>query len=167
MSARAALAVALCGLAAAEPAPAGADAATRTLAECVKIDAPDARLACYDAVAGRTPSVAPAGASAAARAPLAAPATATNAAADFGKPRPPPPKPERGAEEAVHATATTVVADAQGHVTLTLDNGQVWSVIETDVRLDAGEAVTIRHGALGSYVLATASRHTYHVRRLR
>ncbi|MBS0375666.1 MAG: hypothetical protein JSR73_13895 [Proteobacteria bacterium] len=153
-------------LGAASPAQAGAEAAARTLADCARIEAPDARLACYDALAGRAPSTAKPAVTATAPA-AAAPAVAGGAAADFGKPRPPPPKPEKGAEESVHASVARVAVDAQGHVTLTLDNGQVWSVIETDVRIDSGEAITIRHGALGSFVLVTASRHTYHVRRLR
>lgn len=165
MTSRWSTALAVAALGAAGPALAGTDVAAHTLADCVKIEAPDARLACYDAVVGRAPSAAKPASTAAS--PLPAAAATGTAAAEFGKPRPPPPKPDKVVEESVRAAVSRVAADPQGHVTLTLDNGQVWTVIETDVRVDAGEGVTIRHGALGSFVLVTASRRTYHVRRLR
>lgn len=165
MSGRWSAALVVAALGASGPALAGTDATAHALADCARIDAPDVRLACYDAIVGRAPSPTKPGSTAAT--PVPAAAATGHAAADFGKPRPPPPKPEKGVEESVHAAVSRVAADPQGHVTLTLDNGQVWTVIETDVRVDAGEAVTIRHGALGSFVLVTATRHTYHVRRLR
>jgi uncharacterized cupin superfamily protein len=57
-------------------------------------------------------------------------------------------------------------ADSQGHVTLTLDNGQVWWVQQGDQWLQSGDNVTIRQAALASYLLTTPTRHSYRVRRL-
>jgi hypothetical protein len=59
-----------------------------------------------------------------------------------------------------------VNADSQGHVTLTLDNGQVWSVNQGDQWLQSGDKVTIHQAALASYLLTTPSRHSYRARRL-
>lgn len=47
-----------------------------------------------------------------------------------------------------------------------LDNGQTWKSTDGDMGLRVGEAVTIRRAALGSYMLTSDSRHSYHVRRL-
>jgi hypothetical protein len=49
-----------------------------------------------------------------------------------------------------------------------LDNGQTWAFAEAmdDPWLGPGAAVTIKRGALGSFLLTTASKHSYHVHRV-
>jgi hypothetical protein len=51
----------------------------------------------------------------------------------------------------------------------TLDNGQVWSQTETNTRIDVrvGDTVTIRRGALGSYLLSDGEGLATRVKRLR
>jgi hypothetical protein len=66
----------------------------------------------------------------------------------------------------IEARVTRVNADSQGNVTLTLDNGQVWSVQQGNQWLQSGDTVTIRQASLGSFLLTTPSRHSYRVRRV-
>jgi hypothetical protein len=130
------------------------------LARCAAIGAANERLACYDALANRK-SPPPRTASA----PATPPEAAAGDPASFGlvKPTPaPPPGPEK-----IDVRVVSVTTDRQGHVTLTLDNGQTWAVQDTDPRLRSGDTVTIRHAALGSYLLTTPARHSYRVERLR
>lgn len=51
----------------------------------------------------------------------------------------------------------------------TLDNGQVWSQTETNTRIDVrvGDTVSIRRGALGSYLLSDGEGLATRVKRLR
>lgn len=51
----------------------------------------------------------------------------------------------------------------------TLDNGQVWSQAETNTRIDirVGDTVTIRRGALGSYLLSDGEGLATRVKRVR
>jgi hypothetical protein len=51
----------------------------------------------------------------------------------------------------------------------TLDNGQVWSQTETNTRIDirVGDTVTIRRGALGSYLLSDGGGLATRVKRQR
>ena len=60
---------------------------------------------------------------------------------------------------------TGLSVDRQGSVLVSLDNGQSWTVKDADARLNAGDAVTIRRAALGSFLMTTPSRHTYRVQR--
>ena len=173
------------GVAGADPLP------SAELARCAAVSSPSERLACYDTLAGRAPkesastvasqstpqrpSAAPAAAptgSASVAAPAAAPAAAVaaitpKASSDdpsrFGLP--PPPTVVPGPSQ-IEARVSRVNADAQGNVTLTLENGQVWSVQQGDHWLQSGDNVTIRQAALGSYLLTTPARHSYRVRRL-
>jgi len=168
------------GVAGADPIP-GAE-----LARCAAVSAASERLACYDALADKaaqhaTPTAAskpaPPHTSAAASAPTggasaSAPAAAAAAIVPpapsddpsrFGLP--PPPTVVPGPSQ-IEARVTRVNADSQGNVTLTLDNGQVWSVQQGNQWLQSGDNVTIRQAALGSYLLTTPSRHSYRVRRL-
>ena len=48
----------------------------------------------------------------------------------------------------------------------TLDNGQTWTFNDSGATLRSGDAVSIKRGALGSYLLVTADHHSYHVRRV-
>jgi len=128
-------------------------------AACGGITATEERLGCYDALAGRkSPGPRPA----------TVPATPAQPASDdadsFGlvKPQPPAPGPDK-----IEARVVGLTADRQGHVTVTLDNGQTWAVSDADSRLQSGDTVTIRHAALGSYLLTTTARHSYRVQRLK
>jgi hypothetical protein len=169
------LVTAVLGAAAVEAAPPSAElarcaaieAANERLAcydalECVSITSADRRLACYDALAKAT----------AAR-PEASPAPAVQPSRSGGD------EPGRfglashksrvnGGEDSqkIAARVTNVREDRLGNVTVLLDNGQTWAVHERDPLLQSGDAVTIRHAALGSYLMTTPDRHSYRVQRL-
>ena len=107
------------------------------------------RLVCYDQVAGRsatgatpavTPNVAPM--------PVAA-ASPTAPAAKA------PPAASR--REDVTATVTHVKRRADGRYVVTLDNGDVWSEVETKERFNVneGDTVTVRTELLGTHYLHT------------
>ena len=151
------LVAAVLGAAGAEAAPPSAE-----LARCAAIGAADERLACYDALAKATaarpegspaPAVQPsqAGGDDPGRFGLATHKTQVNGGQDSQK---------------IAARVTSVREDRQGKVTVILDNGQTWAVHERDPLLQSGDAVTIRHAALGSYLMTTPARHSYRVQRL-
>lgn len=50
---------------------------------------------------------------------------------------------------------------------VTLDNGQVWVSTNGGMLLEPGEAVTIKRAALGAFMLTTASKHSYLIKRVR
>jgi hypothetical protein len=146
------------------------------LARCAAIDASAARLACYDALAGRMPvtavAVSPAAAVAPAGAPAAAPAApvapATNDPQNFGL-----------AQVQVHTAAegpksiqvhvAEVIDNGVTRASVVLDNGQTWTFTESsaDAYLRPGDQVTIKRAALGSFLLVTPAKHSYHVHRTR
>lgn len=152
------------------------------LAHCAAIAAPVARLACYDALAGRAPDGAAAAALAAppasaATAAITAPAAgappagappATNDKQNFGlsayqlHPTPAgPPAVQLHIEKLIGGIGT-------GRPTVVLEGGQTWVLTELldDPRLGPGDLVTIKRGALGSFMMTTPSKHQYHVRRI-
>jgi hypothetical protein len=135
------------------------------LAHCATIAAADERLACYDSVAVRR-STAPA--PAAATAPATAASTASQATSAeskaFGLTEHKVPSPS--APDSVRAQVTQVIEDRQGNVSVWLDNGQTWSLNESGVTLKPGDAVTIRHASLGSFLLVAPDRRSYRARRL-
>ena len=61
---------------------------------------------------------------------------------------------------------TQVRSDRQYNVYATLDNGQIWTFNDSNAALRSGDPVSIKRGALGSYLLVTADHHSYHVRRV-
>jgi len=65
------------------------------------------------------------------------------------------------------ARIAKVVDTRWGQPYAVLDNGQIWVFIDSDQ--DAGlkpqDPITIRRGTLGSFLLVTASHHSYHVKR--
>jgi hypothetical protein len=139
-------------------AAAGAD-----LAACRAIADDGARLACYDALAeaATTPAVAAplphAASPAPAGAAVAGAPTATDlfgrdsdtAAAELGAAAGVTPLPE------LKATLTAVDRAPDGRLRLTLDNGQAWSQVDTRrANLQPGDAVVIRRGAFGSFLLS-------------
>lgn len=66
------------------------------------------------------------------------------------------------------AHITDVSRGASGRQVFKLDNGQVWRQSETRARFEAvpGEAVTISHGAMGSFWLATNNHNWTRVERV-
>jgi hypothetical protein len=133
---------------------------------CAALDDDRARLACYDSIFGRP----------AANAPVDAPAaaTATNAEADFGlteaakRAREPEESKERF-PESISGTVAKVARQPAGELVLTLENGQVWTQLQVDVRarVAVGDTVTIKKAALGSHLLVTEGRYATRVRRVK
>jgi len=137
------------------------------------------RLACYDQAFPRSTAPVSAPATAPASVPAAAPASvpaavapATQPARNFGlsiaqqraaEPTPPRPDPDH-----VDATVSAQRRLATGHFVVTLDNGQRWQQTELDslAWVATGDRVTIRRGALGSYLLVTPRGFSTRVRRL-
>jgi hypothetical protein len=166
------------------------------LARCAGIVAPDARLACYDALAGRSadrsaptaattpapasaPTAATTPAPASAAPPTAAPAPATLPQASTNDPRnfgfteaqlhaqaQPHAAPE--APATLQARIAKFIDNRAGRAYVVLDNGQTWALVDADddARLSSGDAVTIKRASLGSFLMVTPSKHSLHVRRL-
>jgi hypothetical protein len=160
------------------------------LARCAQIAAPDARLACFDALsssAKRAAPVAPAAPAAPAAAAKPAPAptpapgiapppaaavTSATSAAPASDPRnfgltqtqiqPVPQGPA-----AIEARVAKLINTRYGSNYVVLDNGQTWAYTDSDQdeRLLPGDQVTIRRASLGSFLMKTPSRNAYHVRR--
>lgn len=150
-------------------AQAAGDTAQSGLNACAAIEAADARLACYDNLAGRGAGTA------------AAPAAPVATAAAPAVPAPPAtsasPKASFGLYSAEHPTApavaqsfqgvvTSISSSASGHTTVALEGGQLWELFDSDPVLAAGDTVTIHRAALGSYMLETPSKRTHRARRL-
>lgn len=155
------------------------------LARCAAIAGRDDRLACFDALAAQTP--APPALAEASGAPSAAPAPPASAAAALAPAAPPGAAPtvqaqiierpedfgytpgQRAApvKEIPSITAKVVgfLRDNTGAIVVKLDNGQAWQLDSADPLLSAGDSVTIKHAALGSFMLITPSRRTHKVRR--
>lgn len=166
------------------------------MARCAAIPAPDSRLACYDALAHRPADKAPSAAAVvpAARAPTApvptasvpaplapsaasapeaaaaqAPTPAAAAAADpknFGLTPAQQHTTDLG-PKSIAAQISNVSSDQIGRTLIVLDNGETWTVTDNDGRLSSGDAVTIKKAALGSFLMFTASNHSYRVRRIK
>ena len=146
---------------------------------CAAIGDDAARLACYDRIfrapaAAKAPSttVGTAATTAVAPASTAVVPAAAKPPDDFGlteaakRAR----DPERAKEEKSESVTATVAAVGRrpaGELVVTLDNGQVWTQVEVDqrARVAAGDTVTIKRGALSSYLLVTQSRYATRVRR--
>jgi hypothetical protein len=161
------------------------------MARCASIAAPEARLACYDAVQHRPADKAPAQVAAAAAAPAAvAPAQApapVPAPAPAQSPTPAPApisaaaiaadpnnfglnaKQQHTADlgpKSIAAHIAIVSSNALGQTTIVLDSGQTWAVLDNDGWLSKGDAVTIKRAALTSFLMMTPSNHSYRVQRL-
>lgn len=140
------------------------------IAHCVAIAASDARLSCYDTLAGRSHELG------STVTPLVKTIAATTSA-----PRPAPLSDGRNfglmpaqlnpvitGPSAIKAQIAKITASRVGYPIIVLDNGQTWTFneIAEDARLGPGDSVTIAQAALGSFLLKTASRRSYHVRRI-
>jgi hypothetical protein len=69
----------------------------------------------------------------------------------------------------LEATVTKITTRALGELVITLDNGQVWLQQTADPHFDVDvqDKITIKPGALGSYLLVAPSRRSTRVTRLR
>jgi hypothetical protein len=161
---------------------AAATAAGADLARCVDIDEPEARLACYDALAHRpsnrtaaAAAVKPSAAAAETLPPAAAPAASTVPAAAAAIPA--QDRKNFGLNLAqqhmafagptsIDARIEAINSGANGRTLIVLDGDQTWTVEENDGWLSKGDAVTIKRAAMGSFILTTHSNHTYYVRRV-
>lgn len=139
----------------------------RAVRACAAIEAPGDRLACYDRAIGRkTPDSAP---RAAAGAPPAAPpsrvAPAPVATAAFGlyaaeHPAPPP------APASLTGRVQALGRSSRGRPIVTLDDGGLWELDDSDPLLAVGDVVTIRRAALHSFLLETPSKRQHRALRL-
>lgn len=124
------------------------------------------------AASASAPATAPAPVRAAAPAPASAPVPAAApapAAADdprnFGltpaQVRATPPGPQ-----SIQARVTKISRNRFGSAYLVLDNGQTWSYTDEDSRVGPGDLVTIKRAMLGSFLMITPSKRSYHVERV-
>jgi len=143
---------------------------------CAVIPGAEERLACYDALTPPTASQ-PTGAQ-----PGSPPAAGTAPATPPAAPPPPlgaaPPDdksfgltphrepPSASGVTSIAAVVINVSEDRLGYLAVSLDNGQIWAVNELGAALRAGDAVTIKRGALGSFLMKTPARRSYHARRI-
>ncbi|GAC1675008.1 MAG: hypothetical protein NVS9B2_24810 [Steroidobacteraceae bacterium] len=68
---------------------------------------------------------------------------------------------------AIQARIAKIADTRSGRYYVVLDNGQTWMFTDADedARLGPGDPVTIRRALLGSFLLLTQSKRSYHVRR--
>jgi hypothetical protein len=148
------------------------------LKQCAEINEPSKRLSCYDQVAERSPAsgaALPKDPPAAKGSPAAsAPAAAATSAATTA----PPPKESFGLYTAEHPTAPRVEAlitakvismgiSSSGRSTVALEGDQVWELDSADPVLKNGDAVTVKRGTLGSFILTTPAGRLHRVHRIR
>jgi hypothetical protein len=65
------------------------------------------------------------------------------------------------------AHISSVRADQLGRTFVVLDEGGTWSVLDNDGRLSSGDAVTIKRAAMSSFLMFTATNHSYSVHRIK
>jgi hypothetical protein len=77
--------------------------------------------------------------------------------------------PELAELKELQAQVTNVAVKPHGQLILTLDNGQVWHEIQANsgIRVKAGDRVTIRSGALGSFSVVAPNGRSSKVTRAR
>jgi hypothetical protein len=167
---------------------------TEGLARCAGITAPDARLACYDALvretsaegvpAGEAAPVASASPPTTTPAPampapspsvVAAPETAVvqkppaaDTAQNFGlSPAQIHPTPVGPAAIEARLTGIAFNQGNFGQTYLSLDNGQLWKTRDDVARLAVGNPVKIKRAALGSFLLLDPANLSYRVYRVK
>jgi len=142
------------------PSPPAAAATAPVPAEAT----PQSPPATHSAAATAAPAAAAAGTAATgAAAAGAAAATAEPATKSFGLTQHVAPA-DQGPDR-IQAQATRVDIDRLGTVRLSLDNGQVWTFNAPEALIRVGDTITIKRGALGSFLLTTPEHHTYKAQR--
>ena len=141
---------------------------------CAGIGDDRSRLACYDAIFRKPAASAASTAVPGTAAGTVATPAATNPEADFGlteaaKRARDPQKAQQEMPESITGKVATVGRRPTGELTVTLENGQVWTQVTVDqrARVAAGDTVTITKAALGSHLLETQSRYATRVRRVK
>lgn len=154
-------------LVAAGPTRAAAPAATAEFLACAAEKDDARRLACFDAAVDRA-RTAPANP---APAVVAAPLSQEE---KFGlrgelKQEKAQKVPELQELEQLQAQVTKVSTKPHGELVVTLENGQVWTEIQTNsgARVKAGDRVAIKPGALGSFLLVAPNGRSTRVTRVR
>jgi hypothetical protein len=141
---------------------------------CAGIGDDTARLACYDAIFRKPAASAASTAGPAAAAGTVPVSAAASLESDFGLTE--SARRARDAQtaqqellESITGTVTAVSRRPAGELTVTLENGQVWTQVTLDqrARVSVGDTVTIRKAALGSHLLETQGRYATRVRRLK
>ncbi|MGC1524014.1 MAG: hypothetical protein WA803_20920, partial [Steroidobacteraceae bacterium] len=68
---------------------------------------------------------------------------------------------------AIKASIAKILGNPAGHTYAILDNGQTWLFVDAgdDAGLSPGDPITIKRGSLGSFLMITPSKRSYHVRR--
>lgn len=115
---------------------------------CAQVHDDGDRLACYDNAFGKPANAKP--------------------DEQFGLP-PKQPSPATSAPETVTASVTAIRLLHDGKFVVTLDNAQVWSQSEINSQADVrvGDSVTVRRGALKSYLLVTKAGIATRVKRVK
>jgi hypothetical protein len=139
------------------------------LKQCAGINDPSKRLACYDQVAERPPAT-----SAAlpedSRAAKASPAASAGPAAphneSFGLYAPEHPAAPR-VEALITAKVISIGISSSGRSTISLEGDLVWELDSADPVLKIGDAVTVKRGTLGSFILTTPAGRLHRVHRVR
>jgi hypothetical protein len=147
----------------------GASAADQSKgAKCAALDDPAARLACFDAAFPRAPHSGPPNPAKVAVATDEPASEAQNFGLSASQINAVDPKPVQPPVAATTAAVKTVRRLPSGHLRIGLDNDQLWQQTEIDSRvwLQPGDRVTIRHAALGSYLLDTPAHFSTRVRRI-
>lgn len=154
------------------PATAHAASPTAAFLACAGEKDDARRLACFDAAVVHAKSQ-PAGAEAAAPTAVAA-VPALTKEERFGlrgdlKQEKTKHVPELAELEELRAKVTQVAVKPYGQLILTLDNGQVWYEIQANsgIRVKAGDEVTIKPGALGSFSVVAPNGRSSKVTRSR
>lgn len=149
------------------PARASAPATTAEFLACAAEKDDARRLACFDAAVDRARTAPANPAPAVAAAPL-------SQEEKFGlrgelKQEKAQKVPELQELEQLQAQVTKVSTKPHGELVVTLENGQVWTEIQTNsgARVKAGDRVAIKPGALGSFLLVAPNGRSTRVTRVR
>jgi hypothetical protein len=137
-------------------------------AKCAPLDDPAARLACFDAAFPWAPRTSPSKPAAAAVAPAEPVSEAQKFGLSASQRAALEAKPAESAPAAMTAAVKTVRRLPSGYLLIGLDNDQVWQQSELDslIRLQPGDLVTIRRASLGSHLLVTPAKYSTRVRRI-
>lgn len=143
------------------PGLAGAASPTAAFMACAAEKDDAQRLACFDAAVAQAQAqpAPPAAAAAVAAAPTLTKEEKFGLRGDL-KEEKAKQAPELVELESVTGKVTKLAAKPYGQLIVTLDNGQVWYEIQanTGLRVRVGDQVTIKAGALGSYLMVANGR---------